>query len=142
MQYRSIFVGFYLLLSIISFNDVLAQQEIVDDSLVFAQIAFEKTYHNFRDMNQGEKAEHFFEFKNIGKAPLVLNNVLSTCGCTVPEWPREPILPDSISHIKVVFDSTSKIGRQNKVITIRSNSRDGDFRLRISAMVLPPSKRE
>ena len=66
-------------------------------------------------------------------------NVLTTCGCTVPEWPKEPVAPQGEGVIKVVFDSTAKIGRQNKVITIRLNSKGGDHRLRISAMVLPPN---
>ena len=120
---------------------LFAQDEIENDTTSFAQIAFEKTDFNFGDLNQGEKAEHIFHFKNTGNTNLVLQNVLSTCGCTVPEWPREPIPADSIGEIKVVFDSSSKIGRQNKVITIRSNSKNGDYRLRISAMVLPAAKR-
>ncbi len=109
-----------------------------DDSATFAQITFEKSAHNFGEINQGEKVEQIFTFKNSGTIPLLLSNVLSTCGCTIPEWPKEPIPPGEEREIKVVFDSTSKIGRQNKVITIRSNSKDGDYRLRISAMVLPP----
>lgn len=119
---------------------VFAQEEIEEDTASFAQIVFEKADYNFGDLKQGEKADHLFYFSNDGNSPLILNNVLSTCGCTVPEWPREPILADSSSVIKVVFDSTSKIGRQNKVVTIRSNSKEGDSRLRISAMVLPPEK--
>lgn len=123
-------------------NLILAQNEDSADTTAFAQIAFETTDFNYGDLNQGEKAEHIFAFKNIGNAPLILNNVLSTCGCTVPEWPREPIFQDSTGVIKVLFDSSSKIGRQNKVITIRSNSKEGDFRLRISAMVLPAVKED
>lgn len=115
-----------------------AQEDDQSDSLDYAQITFEKTDFDFRDMKQGEQAVHVFQFKNVGNSPLILSNVLSTCGCTVPEWPRAPVYPDSLGQIKVVFDSRSRIGRQNKVITIRSNSRGGDFRLRISAMVLPP----
>jgi len=123
-------------------NLILAQKEDSADTTAFAQIAFEITDFNYGDLNQGEKAEHIFAFKNSGNAPLILNNVLSTCGCTVPEWPREPIFQDSTGVIKVLFDSSSKIGRQNKVITIRSNSKEGDFRLRISAMVLPAVKED
>ena len=116
-----------------------AQQITKADSANFAQIFVEETDFNFGEVEQGDKAEHIFVFKNIGNIPLILNNVLSTCGCTVPEWPKEPILPQEEGMIKVVFDSSSKIGRQNKVITIRSNSKEGDYRLRISAMVLPAS---
>lgn len=119
---------------------VLAQQSNDADTTSFAQISFETTVHNFGDVNQGEKVEQIFKFKNSGNTPLVLQNVLTTCGCTVPEWPKDPIAPGAEGELKVIFDSTAKIGRQNKVITIRSNSKEGDFRLRISAMVLPPKK--
>jgi len=126
---------------VISFvNDGMAQivQEL--DSASYAQISFIDTSFDFGELRQGEKIEHLFSFKNIGTTPLVLNNVLSTCGCTVPEWSKEPIPYDSTGTIKVIFDSALKIGRQNKVVTIRSNSKEGDFRLRLSGMVLPPEK--
>ena len=109
--------------------------------IAFARIELEVDKHNFGDVYQGQKAEKVFTFKNTGDIPLMLNNVLSTCGCTVPEWPKSPIQSGDSSQIKVIFDSTSKIGRQNKVITIRSNSKDGDARIRISAMVLPAKKK-
>ena len=111
----------------------------LDDSAAYAQIKFEKSSHNFGEVHQGEKVEKVFIFKNTGTIPLLLSNVLSTCGCTIPEWPKEPIPPGEEREIKVVFDATAKIGRQNKVITIRSNSKDGDCQIRISAMVLPPT---
>lgn len=116
---------------------VNAQQQ---DTTSFAQISFEKSDHNFGEVNQGNKVEQSFKFKNTGNKPLIFSNVLTTCGCTVPEWPKDPIAPDGEGVIKVVFDSTTKMGRQNKVITIRSNSKGGDHRLRISAMVLPQTK--
>jgi hypothetical protein len=103
-------------------------------------MVFTETEYNFGDLYQGEKAHHIFKFKNTGNSPLILNNVLTTCGCTASEWPREPIKAGAISEIKVVFNSASKIGRQNKVITIRSNAKEGDYRLRISVMVLPSRK--
>ncbi|MDZ7606384.1 MAG: DUF1573 domain-containing protein [Cyclobacteriaceae bacterium] len=84
--------------------------------------------------------EHIFSFKNTGSGPLVIQNVLSTCGCTAPEWPKEPIDAGAEGKIKIVFNSKGKIGRQNKVITVRSNARDGDGRLFITAMVLPKKK--
>ena len=107
------------------------------DTTSFALIQFEESDHNFGELAQGEKVEQIFKFRNTGNIPLVLANVLSTCGCTIPEWPKTPVEPGKVDSIRVVFDSTAKIGRQNKVITIRSNSREGDYRLRISAMVLP-----
>lgn len=133
-----------LILVIFSFIPfVLMGQDISEtDTASFAQIAVDKSDFNFGDLVQGETAEHIFVFKNTGNNPLILNNVLSTCGCTVPEWPDQPIQPGKEGNIKVVFNSSSKIGRQNKVITVRSNSKEGDYRLRISAMVLPASPKK
>ena len=137
--FRTIFWGFALLS--VSIHIAIAQEVSEEDTAAFAQIAFDKVNFDFGDVVQGEKIEHVFEFRNEGRTPLILSNVLSTCGCTVPEWPKEPVPYDSTGIVKVIFDSSSKIGRQNKVVTIRSNSKEGDFRLRISGMVLPPAKR-
>ena len=131
---------FIFFITVISTNVLYGQTTWENDSSVFAQITVENESYNFGELIQGDKGAHIFKFRNIGNAPLILNNVLSTCGCTAPEWSKEPIPADSTGIIKVVFDSTAKIGRQNKVITIRSNSKNGDYRLRISAMVLPPEK--
>ena len=137
--FRTIFWVFTLLS--FSIHVAIAQEVSEEDTAAFAQIAFDKVNFDFGDVVQGEKIEHVFEFRNEGRTPLILSNVLSTCGCTVPEWPKEPVPYDSTGIVKVIFDSSSKIGRQNKVVTIRSNSKEGDFRLRISGMVLPPAKR-
>lgn len=136
---------FYLLIILLSpffVNPMVlkAQGKVQSDSSVFAQMEFVESEYNFGDLYQGEKAEHTFTFKNIGKSPLIINNVLTTCGCTVPKWPENPILPGKKGEIIVAFDSSSKIGRQNKVITIRSNAKSGDYHLRISIMVLPQKK--
>jgi hypothetical protein len=119
---------------------IKAQEGVESDTSSYAQMEFDNIAFNFGNLYQGEKAEHIFYFKNIGSAPLIINNVLTTCGCTAPEWPKDPIQPGAEGQVKVSFDSSSKIGRQNKVITIRSNAKSGDFRLRISVMVLPPKK--
>ncbi len=108
------------------------------DSVDGPAISFEVTQADLGDLRQGEKAEYLFEFTNTGNKPLIIQNVISTCGCTVPEWPKTPVKPGEKAVLKVVFDSTGKIGRQNKIITIRSNVPGPDKKLRISAMVLPP----
>lgn len=128
-------------LFIIISSKIHAQQVAELDTTDFAQFEFASAEYDFGDVNQGETVEYLFDFKNSGEIPLIINNVLTTCGCTAPEWPKQPIKPGETGQIKIAFDSSSKIGRQNKVITIRSNAHDGDFRLRISAMVLPPKKK-
>ena len=136
LTYLIFLLAFNFLVPVIS----RAQSANDADTTNFAQIEVAEPYHAFGDVAQGEKVDHIFVFRNTGSQPLIIQNVLTTCGCTVSEWPKDPILPWEEGNLKVEFDSGSKIGRQNKVITIRSNSKSGDYRVRISAMVLPPAK--
>jgi hypothetical protein len=87
-------------------------------------ITFTEKAFDFGDITQGETVEHVFVFKNTGKKPLILTNVQTTCGCTAPVWPREPIAPGKTGEIKIRFNSTGKIGLQNKPITILSNAQN------------------
>jgi len=98
---------------------------------------FKESKHDFGDIRRGDKVEHIFKFKNTGTKPLVISNIITTCGCTVPSWPKEPIPPNNQGEIKVIFNSTGKIGKQNKVITIFSNSVNQKERITISANVIP-----
>ena len=101
------------------------------------QITFEEDNYDFGDITQGEKIDHVFNFKNTGNKPLVISNVLTTCGCTVPSWSKKPIPPGKSSEIKVIFNSTGKMGKQNKVITLFSNSVNQKDRITIQANVIP-----
>jgi hypothetical protein len=88
-----------------------------------AVITWEKATHDFGEVVKGDKVEHTFRFTNTGTKELVITNVEVTCGCTTPKgWPRDPIAPDHSGELTIAFDSTGKIGKQNKVITITSNS--------------------
>lgn len=88
-----------------------------------AVITWEKSIHDFGDVFQGDKVEHTFRFTNTGKKELVITNVEVTCGCTTPKgWPRDPIAPGGSGELTVAFNSAGKIGKQNKVITVTSNS--------------------
>jgi hypothetical protein len=88
-----------------------------------AVITWEKSSYDFGDVFQGEKVEHTFRFTNTGNRELVITNVEVTCGCTTPKgWPRDPIPPGGGGELTVAFNSAGKIGKQNKVITITSNS--------------------
>ncbi len=101
------------------------------------EITFEQDTHDFEDITQGEKVEAVFKFKNSGKEPLVISNVLVTCGCTATQWPREPIEPGKNGELKVTFNSTGKMGKQNKIITVVSNAKQPHSRVKILANVLP-----
>lgn len=75
---------------------------------------------NFDTIVQNGNAEHVFCFANEGDAPLLITSAFSSCGCVVPEWPREPIAPKAKASIKVKYN-TSKVGAFTKVIIVKSN---------------------
>jgi hypothetical protein len=109
-----------------------------------ATITWEKSTHDFGDVFQGDKVEHVFRFTNTGNQDLVITNVEVTCGCTTPKgWPRDPIAPGASGELSVAFDSAGKIGKQNKVITVTSNSVGTLNQVMFTATVLekkPPNR--
>ncbi|MBC6605303.1 DUF1573 domain-containing protein [Hymenobacter sp. BT188] len=90
------------------------------------QIQFEEMKYDFGSVKQGDIVEHVFKFKNIGTAPLVIANIGTTCGCTVPDWTKEPIMPGKSGTVTAKFNSAGKMGMQNKVLTVESNSAGGN----------------
>ncbi len=104
-------------------NSTSAASEVTApvSSVDAAVLTFEKNSYDFGKIKQGESIQYDFKFKNTGKTPLIISNAVATCGCTVPEPPKDPILPGAEGIIKVVFDSTGKIGMQDKIVTITSN---------------------
>ncbi len=83
---------------------------------------FVKETFDFGQITDGEKVSHDFKFTNIGKSPLIITSATATCGCTVPDYPKEPVAPGAEAVIRVVFDSSGKLGMQNKVVTITANT--------------------
>ena len=81
-------------------------------------VAFGETEYDFGTVDQGAVVEHVFTFTNSGSEPLVISNAKGSCGCTVPEWPKEPIAPGATGEITVKFDSKGKKNAQNKKVTI------------------------
>jgi hypothetical protein len=101
-------------------------------------ITFEKTTHDYGTVTKGGDGTCEFKFKNNGVEPLILSNVSSSCGCTVPEWPREPILKGKSASIKVKYD-TNRIGAINKTVTVMSNAKVASIQLRIVGNVVDAS---
>lgn len=88
-----------------------------------AEIKFEKTVHNFGSFPESSpKVSCIFEFTNIGTLPLVINQAIASCGCTVPEYPKAPIKPGEKGQIKVTYNGAGKFpGHFKKSITVRTN---------------------
>ena len=85
-------------------------------------IAFTDLKHEFGTVKEGDLASYEFVFKNTGKAPLILTSVSASCGCTTPEWPREPIAPGKTGKVKAIYNSKGRPGAFTKQITVVSNA--------------------
>ncbi|MEG2666337.1 MAG: DUF1573 domain-containing protein, partial [Bacteroidales bacterium] len=92
--------------------------------------------HDYGEIVQGANGDCEFEFTNIGNEPLLLSDVRSSCGCTTPSWPREPIMPGKKSKIKVHYD-TNRVGGISKTITVTTNGQTDRVVLRISGNISP-----
>jgi len=99
-----------------------------------SEITFEKTTHDYGTIEYGGNGIYEFVFKNTGEQLLVLNNVSSSCGCTVPEWPREPIDKGKEAKIKVKYN-TNKAGNFQKTVTVYSNAKNSPVVLKIKGKV-------
>ncbi len=98
------------------------------------EIKFKTTSHDYGEIYLNGDGTYKFEFTNNGNEPLILSKPRSSCGCTVPSWPKEPILPGESSEIKVTYN-THKAGAFNKSVTVYSNSKT--VILRIKGKVIP-----
>lgn len=96
-----------------------------------AKFEFEEKSFDFGKIAEGEQVEHLFKFKNVGQSPLIINHAQGSCGCTIPEWPREPIAPGGTGEIKVKFNSKDKAGHQEKLVTLTANTYPNKTELRI-----------
>lgn len=100
-----------------------------------AEITFDKTVHDYGTVYQDGNGTCEFKFTNTGKEPLILSKPLSSCGCTVPTWPQEPILPGKSDVIKVTYN-TKSIGPINKTVTVNSNAKTSRVVLQIKGNVV------
>ncbi|WP_439184444.1 DUF1573 domain-containing protein [Carboxylicivirga taeanensis] len=101
-------------------------------------LVFEEVIHNFGEVKEdGGTKTYEFKFKNTGGQPLVVHNVKASCGCTTPQWTRQPIPPGGSGYVKAIFDPRNRPGNFNKTITVLSNASNATVVLRINGKVLP-----
>lgn len=101
-------------------NPVTADGPI--DTVNVAKMTFEETTFDFGQVKEGDIVKHTYKFMNTGKVPLVISDARSTCGCTVPTWPDQPIAPGEGGEIAVQFNTSNKGREQRKPITITANT--------------------
>jgi hypothetical protein len=120
-----------LFVASVAMNTAVAQIE------TGAKIEFTKDTHDYGTVKYGADGTCTFEFKNTGNEPLIISTAKGSCGCTVPEWPKEPIAPGAKGTITVKYD-TKRPGAINKSVTITSNAVNEPTKvIRIKGNVLP-----
>tara|TARA_B100000683_G_scaffold61589_1_gene59934 strand:+ start:76 stop:552 length:477 start_codon:yes stop_codon:yes gene_type:complete len=104
----------------------------------FPVMTFDKKVHDFGTIMDGEAQETVFSYTNTGEAPLVITEIKSTCGCTVPQdWSRAPLLPGESSQFTVKFNGKG-MNKTSKTVTIKANTQRGTESVRISAFINKP----
>ena len=115
------------------------EQEITTENVESTtSIAFESDVFDFGSITQGEKVTHSFTFTNTGDADLVIVSAKGSCGCTVPEWPKEPIAAGESGVIKVVFNSEGKKGKQHKRVSVVANTEPATSAVTLKGEVIVP----
>lgn len=117
---KSILTLTWIFATAFAFNGTFAQEEKAV-AIGGAEISFDKETHDYGKIEQHANGECVFTFTNNGTEPLTISNAKGSCGCTVPQWPREAIAPGKTGEIKVKYD-TKRIGIINKSVTIQSNA--------------------
>jgi hypothetical protein len=116
-----------------------AKERDAQISMGTAIIEFDTRDYDFGTVNEGEVVEGIFKITNKGKTDLVITGASATCGCTVPEWPKDPIKPGDSGELKFSFDSKGRTGKQSKSITLQTNTAEVTETLRIGGTVTPKS---
>ena len=119
---------------------VTSPKSATETSKKQAAIKFDKEEHDFGTLLQGEVVTYSFRFTNVGNMPLIISDVGSSCGCTVGDYPREPIAPGKQGNIKVTYDSKGHHGFQSRVLTVLSNTNPAKTVLRIKGTVQTPDQ--
>lgn len=96
---------------------------------------FTEMAHDFGTIQEGTVAEHVFKFTNNGEVPLIISNAQGSCGCTVPQYPKEPIAPGATGEILVSFNSQGRTGNQQKFVSLTANTEPSITRLSITSFV-------
>jgi hypothetical protein len=131
-------VLFSFLLVLLTAGITFSQTEVKKDSVKANKnapvIIFEKVIHDFGTIPYNGDGTCEFVFKNTGKEPLILQNCQASCGCTVPEWPKDPILKKKTGVVKVKYNTT-RVGNFQKTITVTSNASNSPITLTIKGTV-------
>ncbi len=122
-------------------NIVKAEKRDNDISKGAPIVSFNRVEYDFGTVKEGDIVETSFIVTNTGKSDLVITKAQSTCGCTVPVWPKGPIAPGESGEVKVKFNTNGKPNRQSKSVTLYTNTAAGREVVKITGMVTPKAKK-
>jgi hypothetical protein len=100
-----------------------------------ALISFDRLNHDFGTIIEGEMVVCYFDYENNGGSELVINAVEATCGCTTPDWSKEPLKPGEKESLKIIFNAKGRSGSQRKVVSVMSNASNPVVKLTLIANV-------
>ena len=120
----------------VSADNVAAAAERDTQADKYPVMSFTETTYDFGTINQGEAQEHVFTFTNTGEADLVIVDAKSSCGCTVPQYPKTPIAPGETGEMLVKFNGSGK-NQVSKTVTVTANTQKGKEMISIKAFVTP-----
>jgi hypothetical protein len=139
MKIKSFLLSFLLVTSLTGFSqEKKTLDNIGNDNPNQPSFKFETEEFDFGKIVQGESVTHEFKFVNTGTEPLIISKAEGSCGCTVPIYPKEPIMKGQTQVIKVTFNSTGKSGVQDKTVTLTSNAKQNPMIIHIKGTVEKP----
>ena len=121
---------------LVLFVNIAFSQDKDSNTKAKADIIFDKAIHNFGKIEYGKEVTYLFEFKNVGKKALVIQNLETSCGCTIADKPERPIRPKEIAYITVVYNADEE-GKFQKSIKVYSNAVTSPYIVYIKGVVLP-----
>lgn len=117
-------------------NNLIQENNPMVPDLPKTEISFAETEYDFGKVKQESENKHVFKFTNTGAEPLLISNAVGSCGCTVPNYPKEPIAPGESGEIEVVYSPGKQMNQQSKTVTITANTTPETNILKIKANVL------
>ena len=126
------FLSGFFLIGFLACNSGVEVNEIKEKKILEpAFLEFAELEHDFGKISEGEKVGWYFSYENTGGSDLVITNVHTTCGCTVPEFNRKPLPSGGMENLKVIFDSKGRKGKEIKTVSIESNAKNNVVNLKL-----------
>ncbi len=125
-----------------SAKDLYTEEEITEqasnvvDPATAPVMKLAEASHDFGDVKANEKVQAYVKFTNDGKSPLIIQDASASCGCTVPEFPKNPIPVGATDSIKVEYTAGNMNGKQQKTVTLKTNTLNGAEQFNITANVV------